>query len=97
MSKDERPLCSSSRTTLRVREAALEAAALLGAIKSVESRQADWVAQRELHERLSIAQQELAERVARAWDLRYSRWVLANTEYGARCPGGCFGCPLGGL
>ena len=53
-----------------MREAALEAAALLGAIKSVESRQADWVAQRELHERLSIAQQELAGRVSKHGTLR---------------------------
>lgn len=62
-----------------VREAAIEAAALSSALQSAESEEADWVARRELSERLAAAQQHLHNAVTIAWDMN-AAWVFAGIE-----------------
>ncbi|WP_210085554.1 hypothetical protein [Mycobacterium sp. OAE908] len=62
-----------------VRDAAIEAAALNSALQSAQSEGADWVAQRELSERLVSAQQDLHTVVSAAWDVN-AEWVLAGGE-----------------
>lgn len=60
--------------------AAIETAALNAALKSAESEGADWVARRELSERLASSQQSLHSVVSTAWDVK-AKWVLAGTEH----------------
>lgn len=62
-----------------VRDAAIDAAALHSALKSANSEGADWVAQAELVERASAAQQKLQMVIADTWNTR-ARWVLAGTK-----------------
>ena len=62
-----------------VHEAAIEAAALSSALESAESEEADWVARRELSERLASSQQHLHNVVSAAWDVD-AMWVLAGIE-----------------
>lgn len=63
----------------RVYEAAIEAAGLNAALRSAESEGADWVARRELSERLASAQQHLHNIVSGAWDVN-AEWILAGSE-----------------
>lgn len=63
-----------------VREAAIETAALNSALHSAVSENADWVARRELSERLAGSQQRLHNLVGSAWDSN-ARWVLAGETY----------------
>lgn len=62
-----------------VREAAIEAAALSSALQSAESEEADWVARRELSERLASSQHHLHNVVSAAWDAN-AEWVLAGSH-----------------
>lgn len=62
-----------------VREAAIEAAALRDALRSAEAEKADWVARRELIERLSAAQQQLHNVIGATWDAR-ADWLLAGSN-----------------
>lgn len=62
-----------------VREAAIEAASLRDALSSAETEQADWVARRELVERLSAAQHRLHTIIGRTWDAR-AEWLLAGSN-----------------
>ncbi|KUI17015.1 hypothetical protein AU192_21110 [Mycobacterium lehmannii] len=62
-----------------VRHAAIDAAALNSALQSAKSEGADWVAQTELVERASAAQQRLQMVIADTWNVR-ARWVLAGTK-----------------
>lgn len=57
-----------------VRGAAVEAAALVEALRSADADSADWVARRELIERVAIARQGLTDTVTRTWDPA-ARWV----------------------
>ncbi|OBI07329.1 hypothetical protein A5715_17855 [Mycolicibacter heraklionensis] len=66
------------RDVTSVREAAIGAAALRDALSSAEADQADWVARRELVERLSAAQQHLQTVIGRTWDAR-AEWLLAGS------------------
>lgn len=61
-----------------VREAAIEAAALRDALRSAEAEKADWVARRELIERLSAAEQQLHTVIGGTWDAR-AEWLLAGS------------------
>lgn len=62
-----------------VRDAAIEAAALKSALDSAESEGADWVARRELTERLASSQQHLHNVVSAAWDVR-AKWILVGAQ-----------------
>ncbi|OBK22397.1 hypothetical protein [Mycobacterium asiaticum] len=62
-----------------VRSAAVDAAALSSALRIAEAEGADWVAQRELVERASGAQQRLHIAIGEAWNSRAS-WILAGYE-----------------
>lgn len=53
-----------------VHEAAIDAAALRSALQSAEAEGADWVAKRELVERVASAQHRLQLQVAQTWDTR---------------------------
>lgn len=61
-----------------VREAAIEAAALTSALRRAETENADWVAQRELVERASAAQQQLQAVIGDTWDSK-AEWILAGS------------------
>lgn len=61
-----------------VRASALEAAALRSALKIAEKEDADWVAQRELAERLSAAQQKLQGAVYTTWESD-AAWFIAGS------------------
>lgn len=63
-----------------VREAAIETAALNVALQSAVSENADWVARRELSERLATSQQRLHNLVGSAWDSK-ARWLLAGETH----------------
>lgn len=60
-----------------VRDAAIDCAALTSALQSAESEDADWVARRELSERLASSQQHLHNVVSAAWDAN-AKWILAG-------------------
>lgn len=62
-----------------VREAAIETAALNSALQSAVSEEADWVARRELSERLASSQQRLHNLVNSAWDSN-AQWILAGDK-----------------
>ena len=62
-----------------VHDAAIDAAALSSALRSAESEGADWVARRELSERLASSQQHLHNVVSAAWSSK-ARWVLAGDD-----------------
>ncbi|MCV6978600.1 hypothetical protein H7J11_29625 [Mycobacterium bourgelatii] len=62
-----------------VRSAAVEAAALTSALKSAEAEGADWVAQRELVERASGAQQRLHLAIGETWNIN-AKWLLAGSK-----------------
>lgn len=62
-----------------VRNAAIESAALSSALRSAESEGADWVARRELSERLASSQQHLHNVVSAAWDGN-ATWLLAGAD-----------------
>ncbi len=63
---------------ITARDAAIEAAALQSALKRAEVEGADWVAQRELVERASDAQQRLQAVIGETWDSK-AEWVLAGS------------------
>jgi hypothetical protein len=67
------------RNVSDVREAALEAAALRTALRIAEREGADWVAQRELVERLSAAQQRVNIAVCTTWETG-ADWFLAGSD-----------------
>jgi hypothetical protein len=62
-----------------VRDAAIDTAALSSALRSAESEEADWVARRELSERLASSQQHLHNVVSAAWDSK-AAWILAGDD-----------------
>lgn len=64
-----------------VQDAAVDAAALSSALQSAESEEADWVARRELSERLASSQQHLHNVVSAAWDSN-ATWILAGVDDG---------------
>lgn len=68
-----------------VREAAIESAALSSALRSAETEGADWVAQRELSERVASSQQHLHNVVSGAWDVN-AKWIIAGEEDGILDP-----------
>lgn len=61
-----------------VRQAAIDAAALNSALRSAEAEGADWVARRELVERVSAAQQKLQIQIAQTWN-NDADWILAGS------------------
>lgn len=61
-----------------VMERAMDAVALTRALASAEGERADWVARRELIERLSVARQALRVAVGEAWNPLRVSWVLLN-------------------
>jgi hypothetical protein len=63
-----------------VQEAALEVAALMTALKSAEASGADWVAKRELIERLAIAQQQLRREVSETFESTTVEWKLLGSQ-----------------
>ncbi|EJO89832.1 hypothetical protein MCOL_V206575 [Mycobacterium colombiense CECT 3035] len=62
-----------------VRETAIDAAALNSALRSAEAEGADWVARRELVERVSAAQQRLQIQIGQTWN-NDADWVLAGSS-----------------
>jgi hypothetical protein len=58
---------------------AMDAVALKRALVSAEGERADWVARRELIERLSVAQQALRVEVGSTWNPLAVKWVLLNS------------------
>lgn len=74
-----RPVVIAIPTTLdSVLDRALDAVALQRALASAEGERADWVARRELIERLSVARQALLVEVGSAWSPLRVNWVLLN-------------------
>lgn len=67
----------------RLRARALDVASAQGALEDLRNKQDDWVAQRELLERLTIAQLALRVEMQHQWDVRESpiRWVNAPQDY----------------
>ena len=68
-------VCAMPDDISGVRELAVEVRALAVAIDRARDSEADWVALRELSERLSIARLELNQLVFEAWLPRSSRWM----------------------
>ena len=64
-----------------LREAAFDAAALSEALRSAEAGEADWVARRELVERLSDAQQRLRRLVSDVFEEPEVKWHLLGTTH----------------
>jgi hypothetical protein len=62
-----------------VEAAALETAALQATLDSAHAEAADWVARRELSERLALARQRLSELIAARWSMQGVRWRFVNT------------------
>lgn len=60
-------------------EAAAEALALQTTLESAQAAAADWVATRELAERLAVAEQNLRDLVAHRWAPGQVEWRLLNT------------------
>lgn len=69
-----------------VEAAALETAALQATLDSAHAEAADWVARRELTERLALARQRLSELIAARWSMQGVRWRFVNTA--SWLPGG---------
>lgn len=61
----------------KIREAAVEAAALNSALESAEQEGADWVARRELVERSAATRQRLHSLINETWNAR-SEWFVAG-------------------
>jgi hypothetical protein len=59
--------------------AALETAALQATLDSAHAEAADWVARRELSERLALARQRLSELITARWSTQGVRWRFVNT------------------
>ena len=66
----------------RLRERALDVAAAQGALEDLRSKKDDWVAQRELLERLTIAQLALRVEMQNQWDARDSTITWRNAPKG---------------
>lgn len=66
-----------------LRERALDVASVHGALEDLRNKKDDWVAQRELLERSTIAQQALRVEMQHQWDVRHSqlKWVNAPSSY----------------
>ena len=74
--KSSKPIvCAIPDDVEGVRGLAVEVRALAVAIERARDSEADWVALRELSERLSIARLELNQRVFEAWLPRNSQWI----------------------
>ncbi|PEG34375.1 hypothetical protein CQY20_25930 [Mycolicibacterium agri] len=67
------------RELSKVREAAVDAAALKSALKSAEVEGADWVARSELIERASGAQQRLLSAISSSWN-NDAGWYVAGAK-----------------
>lgn len=79
LSKRDKPIVVVTPESLdKVKDAAVEAAALRLALDSAEAAHADWVATRELSERASAAKQRLESLVADSWGPRTASWMLLN-------------------
>lgn len=77
---DAKPVViASPHEPLTIHEYALEAYALQHALRQAADSSADWVARRELQERLALAVQALREQVAKAWSPQRVDWLLLNT------------------
>ncbi|ETZ41133.1 hypothetical protein BI296_08495 [Mycobacterium avium subsp. hominissuis] len=63
----------------RLRNTAIDAAALNSALRSAEVEGADWVAKRELVERASAAQQKLQVEIGQTWNA-HADWILAGSN-----------------
>lgn len=61
-----------------LRELAVDATALTLALNSAEVGNADWVARRELVERLAAARQRLNQKIAETWAPQTAAWTLLN-------------------
>lgn len=70
----------------RLRERALDVAAAQGALEDLRSKKDDWVAQRELLERLTIAQLALRVEMQNQWDAKESTisWINAPKGFKAK-------------
>jgi hypothetical protein len=69
-----------------LRERALDVASVGGALEDLRNKKDDWVAQRELLERLTIAQQALRVEMQHQWDVRHSQLKWVNEPRGYKNP-----------
>lgn len=67
-----------------LRERALDLAAIKNAISELRDKPDDWVAQKELLERLSVAQVQLKKEMSRQWTARDSAALLINLISGIK-------------
>jgi hypothetical protein len=81
--KSAKPVVAVMPTDVEaVQDAAVEAAALVESLRSAEAESADWVARRELIERVALARQRLTDAVSRTWDPAGSQWVMMTRTTG---------------
>lgn len=66
-----------------LRERALDVASTQGALEDLRNKKDDWVAQREILERLTLAKLALRVEMQHQWDVRNSKlkWVNAPSDY----------------
>jgi len=64
----------------RLRDAALDAAALADALNSADTADADWVAKRELIERFAAAQQRLQDEISKVYEAPGATWRLLGND-----------------
>ena len=87
LTPDTRPVVVAVPASVEgVETAALETAALQATLDSAHAEAADWVARRELSERLALARQKLSELIAARWSMQGVRWRFVNTA--SWLPGG---------
>lgn len=87
-SADESPvIVVTSNRVEEIRDLAVDAAALTAALKSAEADDADWVARRELIERVAVAKQKLVDGVAAVFDTG-TTWKLHGSRKRIDASGG---------
>ena len=69
-----------------LRDRALDVASAQGALDDLRNKKDDWVAQRELLERLTIAQLALRVEMQHQWDVRHSQLKWVNATSGFKAP-----------
>lgn len=69
-----------------LRQRALDVASARGALEDLRNKNDDWVAQRELLERLTIAQLSLRVEMQNQWDVRNSQLTWVNAPKGYKAP-----------
>lgn len=75
-----------ARSPKNLRERALDVASVQGALDDLRNKRDDWVAQRELLERLTIAQIALRGEMQSQWDVRHSELKWVNAPFGFEAP-----------